>query len=424
MLEFALGENEAIRLDNEDKLSHIRKEFIHPQTKDGDDEIYLCGHSLGLQPKRTKDYIVDHLDSWAKLGVKGHFEGKYPWMPYHEFLLQPAANLVGALTSEVIAMNSLTANIHLMMVSFFKPHGKKTKILIEKHAFPSDRFAVASQLSFHGLDPNDHLIELEPKSGSELFEDDDIAAYIEEHHDELALVLWPGVQYYTGQAFDLKTIANACQKNDVNLGVDLAHAAGNIPLSLHDWGVDFAVWCHYKYLNSGPGAVGGCFVHEKHTKNIDLNRFAGWWGFDKTTRFQMASVPFKAMDTAEGWQLSNPPIISLASIRAAYDVVEKAGGIEALREKSLKLTGYLEFLIETQHKDRVRIITPKDPKARGAQLSIQVQGGKDAFERLSASGITCDWREPGVMRIAPVPSYNSYRDVYRFVKTLEEVCYG
>jgi kynureninase len=424
MTEFVVGKQGAIDLDKNDQLSFLRDEFIYPKTADGTEEIYLCGHSLGLQPKRTQSYIIDHLESWAKLGVKGHFEGEWPWMPYHEYLADSAAKIVGSQPSEVIVMNSLTTNIHLMMVSFFKPHGKKTKILIEKHAFPSDRFAVTSQLEFHGLNPEDHLIELEPSEGGELFEEVKIAEYIERHSDELALVLWPGVQYYTGQAFALEGLAKVCQKNNVIFGVDLAHAAGNIPVSLHDWGIDFAVWCHYKYLNSGPGAVGGCFVHEKHVKNIALNRFAGWWGFDKTSRFQMASVPFKAMNTAEGWQLSNPPIISLASVRAAYDVLNYAGGINALRQKSLKLTAYLEFLLKEKLPDRVRIITPSEPESRGAQLSMEVQGGKALFDQITDSGITCDWREPGVMRIAPTPSYNTYLDVYRFVETLKEVTHG
>ena len=409
----------ARRMDRQDSLARVRDKFHIPRTAEGGEEIYLCGNSLGLQPKSAVDYILAELDKWRCLGVKGHFESEYPWMPYHEFLAETMAELVGGEPSEVVTMNSLTANLHFMMVSFYRPTRARHKILIEEHAFPSDRYAVESQIRFHGYRPAEALLVLEPRRGEKLIREEDIRDILEREGESIALVMLPGVQYYSGQVFDMAEITRLGQQKGCVVGFDLAHAVGNIPLALHEWRVDFAVWCNYKYLNSGPGSVAGCFVHARHAGNTDLPRFSGWWGHDKSTRFEMGSR-FNPIPGAEGWQLSNPPILSLAAIRASLDVFREAGFMAPLREKSLRLTGYLEWLLIEELDARVEIITPRDPGRRGSQLSLIVKGdrysGRELFEHLEASGVTGDWREPNVIRVAPVPLYNSFEDCYRFVK--------
>ncbi len=414
----------ARRMDRRDPLAGLRDRFHIPKTADGADELYFCGNSLGLQPRSTADYVVAALDDWRRLGVKGHFEGEFPWLPYHEFLTPIMAKLVGGEEAEVVAMNSLTANLHLMMVSFYRPTSARHAILIESHAFPSDRYAVESQIKFHGHDPARSLRLLTPRGGEELIRGEDIYEIIEREGDSIALILLPGVQYYTGQVFDMAEITRLGHEKGCVVGFDLAHAAGNIPLRLHDWGADFAIWCTYKYLNSGPGAVAGCFVHARHGDNADLPRFSGWWGHDKATRFEMGPH-FEPIAGAEGWQLSNPPILSLAAIRASLDVFADAGCMAPLREKSLRLTGYLEWLLGEELGDAVELISPGDPGRRGCQLSLKLKGesgyAKSMFKRLEAAGIAGDWREPDVIRIAPAPLYNRFEDCYRFVEILKSL---
>ncbi|MCX7553102.1 kynureninase [Marinicella sp. S1101] len=409
-------------LDKEDPLAHMRQAFHIPRIKySTEEEVYFCGNSLGLQPKLTSEYLNAELSKWQKLGVKGHFDCEFPWMPYHEFLADESAKLVGAHPSEVVCMNSLTANLHFMMVSFYRPSSKRYKILLEDHAFPSDHYAVESQVRFHGYDPSEAMVLLKPRDGEECLHLEDILSTIDQHADELALIMLPGVQYYTGQVFDMQAITDAAQHHDITVGFDLAHAAGNIEMQLHDWGVDFAAWCTYKYLNSGPGSVAGCFVHEKHHDNPELPRFAGWWGHDKNSRFEMENE-FIPIQSAEGWQLSNPPILSLAAIRASLDTIKEAGGIAALRNKSKQLTAYLRFLLHNRLAAHIDIITPDDGLS-GCQLSICVNSdnktGKQVFAAIEAAGVTCDWRAPNVIRVAPVPLYNSYEDCIRFVDILE-----
>ncbi len=415
--------------DELDPLKRFRDAFHIPKQDNGDNEVYFVGNSLGLQPKLTSQYLNEELTQWQTRGVKGHFEGEHPWMPYHEFLTEQSAAIVGAKATEVVCMNSLTTNLHLMMVSFFRPSKNRYKIVIEAHAFPSDHYAVESQLRHHGLDPQEAMILVKPRDGEELLHADDIKAIIDQQGDSIALLLLPGVQYYTGQLLDMKTITKWGHNKGIIVGFDLAHAAGNVPMQLHDWDVDFACWCNYKYLNSGPGAVAGCFVHQRHVTNPALNRFAGWWGHDKTSRFKMTNN-FQPTPTAEGWQLSNPPIFSLAAIRASLDVFSQAGGMEPLREKSLKLTGYMEYLLNQQLGERISIITPTDPAQRGCQLSLSIETlsiktgvkpGKDIFNALEAAGVTTDWREPNVIRCAPVPLYNNFVDVYHFVQILTAI---
>lgn len=412
----------AQQLDAQDPIVHMRDEFYIPKQDNGEDEIYLCGNSLGLQPKKTADYLNYELSQWQKLGVKGHFSGDFPWMPYHEFLADESAKLVGAKPSEVVCMNSLTANLHFMMVSFYQPKGKRNKILIEEHAFPSDHYAVESQIKFHGLNPDESMLLAKPRNGEDTIRTEDIISLIESQGEDIALVMLPGVQYYTGEVFDMQAITQAAQAKGCKVGFDLAHAAGNIVMQLHDWGVDFAAWCSYKYLNSGPGSVAGCFVHEKHHNNKDLPRFAGWWGHDKETRFEMENT-FVPMQSTESWQLSNPPILSLAAIRASLDTVKQAGGIEVLRKKSIQLSRYMRDCLEQELKDKIAIITPKSIKHSGAQLSIIVKGdvdGKSVFDAIEAKGVTCDFRHPNAIRVAPVPLYNSYTDTFKFVTLLKE----
>jgi kynureninase len=406
-------------LDRADALGAYRSRFHIPPREDGAEAIYFCGNSLGLQPKSARAYVEEVLDAWARLGVRGHFEGRHPWLPYHEFATGKLARLVGVLPSEVAAMNSLTVNLHLLMVSFYRPTPERHKILIEEHAFPSDRYAMASQIAFHGFDPQESLIEAKARPGESILRAEDILELIEREGDGIALILWPGVQFYTGQAFVLDEIAKAGHRKGCVVGFDLAHAAGNLVLKLHDWNADFAVWCSYKYLNAGPGAVAGCFVHERHAERFDLPRFAGWWGHDKSTRFAMPPR-FKPLPGAEGWQLSNPPILALAPLLASLDLFDQAG-MAALRAKSESLTGTLERLLREHCGGRVAILTPPEPAARGCQLSLRLKDGKRVFDRLSASGIVCDWREPDVIRVAPVPFYNLYTEVFDFVERLKGV---
>ena len=406
-------------MDAADPLREFRHRFHFPDLLNGSEAIYFTGNSLGLQPKTARGYIEQELDDWASLAVEGHFRAKNPWLPYHEFLTEQMARVVGAKPIETVVMNSLTVNLHLMMVSFYRPRGNRTKIVIEKGAFPSDQYAVASQIGFHGLDVLIDLIELTPREGETTLRTEDIIDTIERHGDETALVMLGGVNYYTGQAFDMRAITEAGHRVGAVVGFDLAHAAGNLELKLHDWDVDFAVWCSYKYLNAGPGGVAGAFVHERHAETFDLPRFAGWWGHDKDTRFLMGPE-FKPMPGAEGWQISNPPIFQMAALRASLEIFDEAG-MQNLRAKSEKLTGYLEFLLTQIGDERISVITPTDPKQRGCQLSIRVKNSdRSLFDALTERGVFVDWREPDVIRAAPVPLYNSYSDVFRFAEILKE----
>ncbi|GAB3351533.1 kynureninase [Lysobacter tyrosinilyticus] len=407
-------------LDAADSLPSLRHEFLIP--KHGDHEqAYFVGNSLGLQPRGVRAHVEEVLNKWATEAVEGHFTGSAQWLPYHELVREPLSRVVGAKPSEVVAMNTLTVNLHLMMVSFYRPTRERPAILIEAGAFPSDRHAVASQVLFHGYEPDIDLIELEADEPNGTISMAAIERAIAEHGKRLALVLLPGVQYRTGQAFDLKEIARLAHAQGALCGFDLAHGVGNLALELHDSGADFAVWCHYKYMNSGPGAVAGCFVHERHANNAGLPRFAGWWGHDVSTRFRMGPQ-FVPTPGADGWQLSNPPILGLAPLRASLELYDRVG-IKALRERSLRLTGYLEQLIQTRLADTLQIVTPANPAQRGCQLSLRVVGGRERgralFEYLANNGVLGDWREPDVIRISPAPLYNTHNDVLRFATTVE-----
>ena len=414
---FRLGEDFAAEMDASDPLAHFRERFYFPKTKRGDDCIYLCGHSLGLQPKDARSFLDQELSDWAQLGVEGHFHAKHPWMPYHQLLTQKTAALVGAQHAEVVVMNSLTVNLHLMMTSFYRPTAQRHKILMERGAFPSDQYAVKSHLLSRGFDPASSLLELEPREGETCLRDEDIESVIERDGESIALVLMGGVNYATGQLFDIEGITKAAQRKGCVVGFDLAHAAGNVPLQLHNWGADFAVWCSYKYMNGGPGCVGGCFVHDRHARAWDLPRFAGWWGHDEKVRFEMGP-DFRPMPGAEGWQLSNPPILALAALRASMDIFAEAG-MQRLRAKSVRLTAYMEFLLDHHASARYTIITPRQTERRGAQLSIRLhRNGRTICDKLAAEGVIGDWREPDTFRVAAVPLYNSFQDVYRFVPRL------
>jgi kynureninase len=425
----------AAKMDAADPLSRYRERFIIPRNAGGTEVIYFTGNSLGLQPRTTRQYVEQELEDWARLGVEGHLHAKNPWLPYHEFLTEPMARVVGAQPIETVVMNSLTVNLHLLMVSFYRPTAERYKIVIEKGAFPSDQYAVMSQIRFHrsSTTPSaeaaatpfiqegspDALIELAPREGEATLRTEDIVEAIEREADAIALVMLGGVNYYTGQAFDMAAITEAGHKAGAVVGFDLAHAAGNIELKMHDWGVDFAAWCSYKYLNGGPGAVGGAFIHERHARAFDLPRFAGWWGHDKDTRFLMGPE-FRPIAGAEGWQISNPPILQMAALRASLEIFDEVG-MAALAERSRRLTGYLEFLVRDIGDDCISVITPGDTVQRGCQLSIRVKGGdRTLYERLTAAGVSADWREPDVIRVAPVPLYNSFQDVSRFAEILQE----
>ncbi len=405
----------ALARDAADPLASFRDEFLIPP-HDHHQQAYFCGNSLGLQPRATRQALIDELDDWHQFGVEAHFRGRHPWMPYHAEVREHLAELVGAQTTEVVAMNSLTVNLHLMMVSFYQPTRERPAILVEKNAFPSDRYAVESQIRFHGHDPASALIEIEGDESNGTISMAALERALDEHGARVALVLWPGVQYLTGQAFDLRTIADLAQSKGCVVGYDLAHAAGNVPLSLHDSGADFAIWCSYKYLNSGPGAVAGCFVHERHARS-ERPRFAGWWGHDQATRFRMGP-DYAPTPGADGWQLSNPPILALAPLRISLELFHRAG-MARLRQKSIALTGYLAALIESELGGVVEIATPREAERRGCQLSLRVKGPREAgrrlFDHLNANGIVVDWREPDVIRAAPTPLYNRHIDCLRLV---------
>lgn len=406
--------------DEQDHLKSYRSRFFFPQ-HNGKEVVYFTGNSLGLQPKTTQSYIEQELNDWAKFGVEGHFMAKNAWLPYHEFLTAKMAKIVGALPEETVMMNQLTVNLHLLMVSFYRPTAQRYKILCEAKAFPSDQYALQSQVKFHGYNPGEALIEVSPREGEYHIREEDIYSAIEKNKDSLALVMIGGVNYFSGQVFDMKSIIAAGHKAGATVGFDLAHAAGNLELQLHDWNVDFAAWCSYKYLNSGPGSVAGAFVHQKHLKNTELPMFAGWWGHDKETRFLMDKT-FVPMQTAERWQLSNAPVFSMAACRASLDIFDEVG-MASLNKKSKKLTAYLEFIIgeiNRQKNNCLQIITPKEN--RGCQVSIVANGyGKPLYNKLMENGVIPDWREPNVIRCAPVPLYNSFEDVYRFGEILQSL---
>lgn len=415
----------AQQLDREDPLASFRNKFLIP-THSGKEIRYFCGNSLGLQPKIAQNFLQDQLANWQNLAVEGWFEGESPWMTYHKDIQALLAPIVGAHPTEVVPMNNLTVNLHLMMVSFYQPAGKRIKILMEGGAFPSDQYAVESQVRFHGFDPKEAILEIFPREGEDTLRTEDIVAQIEANADELALILFGGINYYSGQLFDLATIAQAGQAAGAKVGFDLAHAAGNVPLHLHDWGVDFACWCSYKYMNSSPGGISGVFIHEKHFNNPQLNRFAGWWGYHEQSRFKMTKG-FVPENGAEGWQLSCSPVLLMAVHKAALSLFKEAGGMIPLRQKSEKLTAYLAFWIEEVNrqlgKQQFKIITPSNPKERGAQLSIIAQeNGKWIFDELVKKRIVGDWREPNVIRISPVPLYTTFEDVYHFGTELALIC--
>ncbi len=415
---------QAQALDAADPLRALRDEFLIPR-HDGREQAYFCGNSLGLQPRSARAHVEEVLDKWAHEAVEGHFTGQAQWMPYHELVRDGLTRVVGAQPPEVVAMNSLTANLHLMMVSFYRPTNERPAILMEAGAFPSDRYALESQVRFHGFDPATDLIELAPDELDGTFSMAAIERAIAEHGPRLALIVWPGVQYRSGQAFDLREIARLGHAAGAVVGFDLAHAVGNLPLQLHDDDADFAVWCHYKYMNSGPGAVAGCFVHERHARS-DRPRFAGWWGHEQASRFRMGPE-FVPTPGADGWQLSNPPILGLAPLRGSLALFDRAG-MAALRAKSERLTGHLEALIHERLSGTLQIATPREPERRGAQLSLRVvqgrglsgrEAGRSLFDFLAASGVVGDWREPDVIRISPAPMYNTHADVLRFVRAVE-----
>jgi len=419
---YQLGLEFAKNQDKNDPLATYRNQFHIPKDKQGNELIYMTGNSLGLQPKRTKDYINQELEDWANLGVEGHIDAKNPWLKYHEYLTESMAKIVGAKPIEVVIMNTLTANLHFMMVSFYKPTKTRYKIVIEADAFPSDKYAVESQLRHHGFDDKEGLILWKARKGEELANYEDLESIFNAHGDEIALVMIGGVNYYTGQYFDLKYITELGHKHGCMVGFDCAHGAGNVELNLHDSGADFAVWCTYKYLNSGPGSLAGCFVHERHAHNKNLNRFTGWWSHNKETRFRMRDE-FDQLPGAEGWQLSNPPILSMAAIKASLDLFDEVG-FKKLVEKSKKLTGYFEFLLNELNNKHIKIITPSNPKERGCQLSIQVKNAdKSLHQKLTEAGVISDWREPDVIRCAPTPFYNSFQDVYHLVNKLKIILY-
>lgn len=425
--------------DATDPLISWRDKFYFPMMNNKK-VIYFTGNSLGLQPKTTQNYIINELEDWATFGVEGHLHARKPWISYHEQFAAPVSKIVGANPNEIVIMNQLTVNLNLLLVSFYRPTKNRYKILCEAKAFPSDQYAIASQVKFHGFNPEDAIIEVAPRDGEHCIHNEDIIEAIEKNKNSIALIMIGGVNYYTGQVFNMKAITEAGQKAGAVVGFDLAHAAGNVKLQLHDWNVDFACWCTYKYLNSGPGSVGGVFIHEKNLNNPDIPRFAGWWGHDKATRFKMEKE-FMPLETAEAWQMSNAPVLSMAAHRASIDIFEEVG-MDALVLKAEKLTGYLEFIIDDINKVLLRdkssretdtfkketkdglleIITPRDKNQRACQISILAHGrGKELFDKLTSEGVIADWREPNVIRCAPVPLYNSFEDVYRFGVILKSI---
>jgi kynureninase len=414
---------QALERDSKDTLRGFRDQFWIPKKADGSEQLYFCGNSLGLQPRQVKNAVLDELTAWQDLGVEGHFKGQRPWVSYNDLLREPMAELIGAKPLEVAMMNSLTVNLHLLMISFYRPRGHRKKILIEEHSFPSDRYAVESQIRMHGLDPAECLVEIGAADGASALDEAVIENYLAGHGEHVALVLWPGVQYASGQFFDLKRIVAASHEAGAMCGFDLAHAVGNVPLDLDESNVDFAAWCTYKYLNAGMGAIAGCFVNERHGDSKDLPRLHGWWGTDPDARFLMAPefIPAKG---AEAWVMSNPPILAMAPLRVSLELFRQAG-MTALRRKSIELTGYLEDLIRSELADALEIITPKQTERRGCQLSLRVIDGRDAgralFEQLEAAGTIPDWREPDVIRVSPVPMYNRFEDCWLFVNQVRSL---
>jgi kynureninase len=419
---FTADEEFALKLDSEDSLHQFREKFHVPLGKDGKPLIYFAGNSLGLMPKGARQLVEQELDDWAKLGVDAHLEAATPWYTYHESLREPTARLVGAKPIEVICMNSLTVNLHLMMATFYRPTKSRFKILMEEPAFPSDTYAIKTQIIHHGLDPKHALVLTRPRKGEFTVRTEEIVDLIEKEGDQLAVVMIGGVNFFTGQLFDMPEIAKTAQKRGIIVGFDLAHTVGNVPLALHDWNVDFAVWCSYKYLNAGPGAVAGAFIHERHATNTKLPRLAGWFGNDPNTRFRLHLEPeFIPVPSADGWQISNPPIFSMAPLRSSLSIFDAAGGMEPLRAKSIKLTGYLQFLLEHGGSKRFTAITPRDADCRGCQLSILAhEHPKELFKKLEAAGVKCDFREPNVIRAAPTPLYNTFHEVWRFAQILAD----
>jgi kynureninase len=419
MPSFDATEDFAKRLDERDPLAHFRDRFALPERGDVP-VLYFNGNSLGLMPKAARELVVDELNDWAALAVDAHFAGKTPWFSYHEVLREPSARLVGGHASEVVTMNGLTVNLHLMMATFFRPVGSRRKILIEDGAFPSDTYAAQTQLHLHGIDPVDGLIRVAPRPGEALLRTEDLVELIERCGSEIAVVLLPGVQYYTGQLLDIAAVTKAARRKGCVAGWDLAHAAGNVPLKLHDWDVDFAAWCSYKYLNAGPGAIAGCFVHERHGRNQTLRRMGGWWGNDPATRFRMHEErDFVPRAGADGWQVSNPPILAMAPLRASLAIFDEAG-MDALRRKSVVLTGYLEWLLDQAPHKRFEVITPGNSGERGCQLSLRIlDRPEETLRAIEAGGVVCDFRPPDVVRVAPVPLYNTFHEVWRFVHLLQ-----
>jgi kynureninase len=417
---FSTDEQFAMQLDSEDPLRHFRQKFHLPLGKDGKPFIYFAGNSLGLMPKSARGIVEEELDNWAKLGVDAHHATGTPWYTYHEALREPTARLVGAKPLEVICMNSLTVNLHLMMATFYRPNKSRFKILMEEPAFPSDTYAIKTQIAHHGLDPSDTLILARPRKGEFTIRTEDIVDLIKKHADQLAVVMLAGVNFFTGQLFDIERITAAAEARGIVVGFDLAHAVGNAPLTLHDWNVDFAVWCSYKYLNAGPGAVAGVFVHERHATNTKLPRLAGWFGNDPNTRFRLHLEPeFIPVASADGWQISNPSIFSMAPLRASLATFDDAGGMEALSAKSIRLTGYLEFLLTEIGSKKFTVITPRNPDQRGCQLSILAhEHPKELLKELETANVKCDFREPNVIRVAPTPLYNTFHEVWRFARIL------
>lgn len=414
----------AKQLDAEDQLKDFRNKFYIPIIN-GKESIYFTGNSLGLQPKTTQDYVLDELEDWASFGVEGHFHARQPWFSYHEIFPPLLSKIVGAWPEEIVVMNQLTVNLHLLMVSFYRPTKERYKIICEAKAFPSDQYAFESQVRFHGLDPDDAIVEVSPREGEHCIRTEDILATIKQHANETTLVIFGAVNYYTGQVFDMPAITIAAHEAGACCGFDLAHATGNIELHLHDWDIDFACWCSYKYLNSGPGGVAGAFIHKRHITDETLPRLAGWWGYEKATRFNM-DKGFKPIPTAEGWQLSNAPVLSMAAHKASLDIFEKAG-MDNLVAKGKQLSDYLLFILDEINaglkEKMIELITPRNEKEKGCQVSIlMLKKGKEVFEALKQNGVLADWREPNVIRVAPVPLYNSFEDVYRFGQILKTFC--
>jgi kynureninase len=420
-MDFGPDEDFARHLDAADPLARFREQFHIPRRADGQPVIYFCGHSLGLQPKAVRGLVGQELDDWADLGVEGHFKERTPWYSYHELFRVAGARLVGARPGEVVMMNSLTVNLHLMLATFYRPTPHRCKILTDLPSFPSDLYALQTQIRHHGCDPEEGLLTVGPRAGEQTLRMEDIEEVLTERGSEIAVVMVNGVNFFTGQRFDLERIAAAAHRQGCVMGADLAHAAGNVPLALHDGQIDFAVWCNYKYLNSGPGAIGGCFVHERHGRNEKLPRLAGWWGNDPATRFRMHLQPeFVPQPGAEGWQVSNPPILSMVPLRASLALFDEAG-MPALRAKSERLTGYLQYLLDRLPAGRFETITPRDPARRGCQLSFLVHDRAwELVRTLLEAGIVCDFREPNVIRVAPVPLYNTFHEVWRFVQALAQ----